>query len=155
MGKVDIWSMAFQEVRKLINQLIMRVHADVPCVDAIEDCSVIGTTGHVPVRVYRMRHEGAQPAIMLIHGGAWVAGDLETHDNLARYLCVKSDAVVLSVGYTNAPEGKFPLPLEQCNDVLNWMVDQAAALGIDPARIAVAGDSAGGNLAAALCLLVR
>jgi acetyl esterase len=87
------------------------------------------------------------PTILLIHGGAFVAGSVDTHDNLARYLCYKVQAIVVSVDYRVAPEGKFPFALEQCYDVL---------ISIQHApKIAVVGDSAGGNMAAALCLMSR
>ena len=84
-----------------------------------------------------------------------MAGNLDTHDNLARYLCRGVQALVVSVGYQNSPEGKFPLPLEQCYDALLWIVDHAQEFHADITRLAVVGDSAGGNMAAALCLLDR
>lgn len=95
------------------------------------------------------------PVVLFIHGGAWVGGSLDTHDNLARYLCKEARALVVSVGYLNAPEGKFPVPLEQCYDALLWIQDQGSTCGADVSRLAVVGDSAGGNMAAALCLMAR
>ena len=111
--------------------------------------------GHVPLRIYTPNNSPKLPLILFIHGGGWVAGNLETHDNMARYLCQKAEAVVVSVGYTNSPEGKFPLPLEQCYDALVWIAGHAHDYRADPTRLAVVGDSAGGNMAAALCLLAR
>ncbi|MBI5346798.1 MAG: alpha/beta hydrolase [Chlamydiae bacterium] len=75
--------------------------------------------------------------------------------NLARYLCSKTSAIVISVGYLNSPEGKFPLPLEQCFDTLIWTTEHASEFSGDTSRLAVIGDSAGGNMAAALCLMAR
>ena len=92
---------------------------------------------------------------MLIHGGAFVAGNLDTHDHLARYLCSQAHAIVVSVGYLNAPEGKFPFALEQCYSTLTWIMEEGHKFSADTTKIAVAGDSAGGNMAAALCLMVR
>lgn len=90
-----------------------------------------------------------------LFGGAWVAGNLDTHDNLARYLCRETQAVVVSVEYLNSPEGKFPLPLEQCYDALLWIVEHAQEFHAGSTRLAVVGDSAGGNMSTALCLLAR
>ncbi len=95
------------------------------------------------------------PIILYIHGGAWVAGNLDTHDNLARYLCKEVQALVVSVGYLNAPEGKFPFSLEQCYDALLWIVNHAQKFNTNPSRLAIVGDSAGGGMAAALCLVAR
>jgi acetyl esterase len=103
-----------------------------------------------PFRIYKPGDGENIPIALLIHGGAWVAGNIDTHDNLARYLCSEANVIVISVGYLNPPEGKFPLPLEQCYDALLW----AQKLG-KGSRLAVVGDSAGGNMAAALCLMAR
>ena len=84
-----------------------------------------------------------------------MGGNLETHDNLVRYLCCHTLATVVSVGYLNAPEGKFPLQLEQAYDTLLWIMERNKGSGGRPPRIAVVGDSAGGNMAAVLCLMVR
>jgi acetyl esterase len=107
------------------------------------------------LRIYIPNDLKDLPVILFIHGGAWVAGNLDTHDNLARYLCRGVGAVVVSVGYTNPPEAKFPVPLEQCYDALLWTIKHAQEYNANPARLAVVGDSAGGNMAAALCLLDR
>ena len=107
-----------------------------------------------PVRIYSPSREGRHPFILLIHGGAWVAGNLETHDNLARFLCKEVQAVVMSVDYTNAPEGKFPLQLSQCYAALRWATKNAEKLGLSR-KVALVGDSAGGNMAAALSMMVR
>ena len=95
------------------------------------------------------------PVILLIHGGAWVAGNLDTHDNLARYLCSQVEAIVVSVGYMNAPEGKFPLQVHQSLDALIWITKHGNEFSANPSKLAIVGDSAGGNMAAALCLMVR
>lgn len=146
-----VWSMSPEEVRGKINDRIMQIDAPQPQVAKVIDKQL----GVTPIRLYVPNKVGAVPIIMLIHGGAWVAGSIDTHDNLARYLCSNTDSVVLSVGYTLAPERKFPVQLEQCYDALLWAVEHAKEFSGDPKRLAVVGDSAGGNMAAALCLMAR
>ncbi|KVN38643.1 esterase [Burkholderia pyrrocinia] len=95
------------------------------------------------------------PAIVYAHGGGWCLGTLALYDNPCHALANATQCVVLSVDYRLAPEHAFPVPLEDVCDALAWVFAHAAGLGIDPARIAVGGDSAGGNLAAAACLVAR
>lgn len=149
------WDMTPLEVRERINQRIMNIEAEAPSVWAIENLTIKNNSRTTPIRVYLPNQEKNLPVILLIHGGAWVAGNLDTHDNLARYFCSQVEAIVVSVGYMNAPEGKFPLQLLQSLDALTWIVDPANALSPDTSRLALVGDSAGGNMVAALCLMVR
>lgn len=149
------WDMDPQEVRDRINQHIMSIEAPTPTVFSVTECSIKRDDRNTPVRIYTPGEGDNFPIILLIHGGAWVAGNLDTHDNLARYLCSETNAVVISVGYLTAPEGKFPLPLEQCYDTLTWISEHAPEISGDRSKIAVVGDSAGGNMAAALCLMNR
>ena len=149
------WEMSPQEVREKINQRIMSIEAPTPDIFSVLDHTVTHDNRSTPIRIYTPSQEDHLPVILFIHGGAWVAGDLNTHDNLARYLCSKTHAIVISVGYLNSPEGKFPLPLEQCYDTLIWIAEKRSEFALDTARIAVVGDSAGGNMAAALCLMAR
>lgn len=110
-----------------------------------------------PVRVRVFRHSGApvQPCLVYMHGGAWMQGSPETHWDITARLAAWAQQTVISVDYALAPERPFPAALDQCNAVVLWVQANAAALGIDPARISVGGDSAGGNLAAALALDLR
>lgn len=108
-----------------------------------------------PLRIYVPNKSSHLPIVLFIHGGAWVAGNLDTHDNMARYIAKEAAAIVVAVDYLNSPEGKFPILLEQCYDALLWTVDHAEDFHADAKRLAVIGDSAGGNMAAGLCLLIR
>jgi acetyl esterase len=120
---------------------------------AVEDRTVPGPAADVPLRVFRPNADPALPALVWFHGGGWVLGSIETEDHLCRLLCDSAQAVVISVEYRLAPETKFPGAVDDC--VAAWRGIHAAAgdLGIDPRRIAVGGDSAGGNLAAVVSLL--
>lgn len=107
----------------------------------------------VPVRVYRPRH--ARGAVVWLHGGGWMMGDLETERPFASWVADASGAVVVSVDYRLAPEHSFPAALDDVYAALAWTVEHAVDWGVDPARVAVGGHSAGGNLAAAVALRAR
>lgn len=110
----------------------------------------------IPARLYVPKGGGAHsPLTLFFHGGGWVIGTLDTHDSTCRELADGSGSAVLSVGYRLAPEAAYPAPLDDCHDALLWAAANGAALGVDASRLAVAGDSAGGNLAAAVAIKVR
>ncbi|MDQ8727996.1 alpha/beta hydrolase [Bradyrhizobium sp. LHD-71] len=110
----------------------------------------------VPVRIYRPADAtGVLPCVIYAHGGGFMMGDLDSSDTNAWGLCEGTGAVVVSVDYRLTPEHPFPAAFDDCYGVLSWLVDHGAEVGIDPRRIAVAGDSAGGNLSAAVCLAAR
>src|SRR5216110_503685 len=112
----------------------------------------------IPVRVYRPVGAGADtalPALVYFHGGGWVIGDLETHDVLCRQLTAEAGVEVIAVDYRLAPEHKFPAAADDAWAATRWIAAHAAELGVDADRLAVGGDSAGGNLAAVVALLAR
>jgi len=126
-------------------------------VTRVDDRLVPGDGNDVPVRVYTPADAvgGNAPLLLWIHGGGWVLGDLDTADAAARALANRSGAVTVSVDYRLAPEHPAPAALEDCLAALTWCVENAELLGADVSRVAVGGDSAGGNLTACLCQRVR
>ena len=133
----------------------LRDPASLAQVGEVSARTVPGPAGEVPVRVYRPLADGPHPPIVFFHGGGYVIGDLDTHDDHARLLCRDVDAVVVSVDYRLAPEAPFPAGLEDCVAAYRWVVEHVADLGGDVTRLAVAGDSAGGNLSAATAVAAR
>jgi acetyl esterase len=126
-----------------------RKDAPLPEVASVSDTKIDGAAGPIAARIYATATKPA-PTVVFFHGGGWVAGDLFTHDRQARNLARELDAVVLSVDYRQPPETPFPGAYEDCLAATRWANANIAKLGGDPARLAVAGDSAGGNLAAAV-----
>ena len=121
----------------------------------VEDHAVPGPAGSIPVRVYADSTESGLPVIVFFHGGGWVLSSVDGHDTLARRIASRTGMLVVSVDYRLAPEFAFPAPHDDCWAVASWLAEHAAEWGGDPARIAVCGDSAGGNLAAGVALRAR
>ncbi|WP_332814204.1 alpha/beta hydrolase [Ramlibacter sp.] len=123
-----------------------------PPVVATEDRSIAGPGGPLKLRIYHPDAAGPLPALFYVHGGGYVIGDLETHDAVCRTLCHSVGAVVVAVDYRLAPEHPFPAAVDDVVCVLRWLAAHAKELRADPSRIALAGDSAGAQLAATACL---
>lgn len=124
----------------------------------VEALRAPGPAGPLPCRFYvPPGPAAAEPAPLLVyfHGGGWVIGDLDTHDDVCRFIATRAGVRVLSVGYRLAPEHPFPAPVEDAVAAFAWAAANAAGLGADPGRIAVGGDSAGGNLSAVVSMLAR
>ena len=119
------------------------------------DRSVPGPAGDIPVRVYSPPGDGPHGVLVYIHGGGWTIGGLDTHDHPCRTLCADADVVVVSVDYRLAPEHPFPAALDDAWAAVEWVAEHATEIGGDPARLAVGGDSGGGNLAAVVSLMAR
>ena len=119
----------------------------------LEDRRIPGPAGEIPIRIYTP--ENARGLLVYFHGGGWVIGSLETHDGPIRSLANAAGCTVISVDYRLAPEHPHPAAVEDCYAATRWAAENARALGADPARLAVGGDSAGGNLAAVTALLAR
>ena len=124
-------------------------------VAAVADHRVPVPGGEITVRLYAPAGVGPHPVLVFYHGGGWVIGDLYTHDGLCRSIVNAAGCAVASVDYRLAPEFKFPTAVEDSYAALKWVAASAPRLGLDSARVAVGGDSAGGNLAAVMALLAR
>jgi len=124
-------------------------------VGSVTDLAIQGPAGEVPLRIYAPEGEGPFPLLVYLHGGGWVRGSLDAYDGLCRLLTNEANCVVVSVDYRRAPEHPFPAGLEDCYAATTWAAENAADLQGDPERMAVGGDSAGGNLTAAVTLTAR
>src|SRR5688572_30248170 len=140
-----------KEARQLFRDTRAASTPPAPTIGAVRDLSADG----VPVRVYRpagVPDSTRLPALVYFHGGGWVIGDLDTHDTLCRQLTAEAGISVVNVDYRLAPEHKFPAAADDAWTATKWVAAHAAEIGVDGTRLAVGGDSAGGNLAAVMAL---
>jgi acetyl esterase len=121
----------------------------------VEDRSIPGPVGQIPVRIYTPQGSGPFPVLVYFHGGGWVIGNVDTHDPTCRTLANAAGCVVVSVDYRLAPEHKFPAAVDDCYAATQWVAANAAAINGDSGRIAIGGDSAGGNLTAVVAIEAR
>ena len=146
------------EARRLYRESRAALSPPVPEAAEVRDLAASGPAGPIPLRLYRGfgTEAGALlPALVYFHGGGWTIGDLDTHDIVCRTLANRARCAVFAVDYRMGPEHKFPAAVEDCVAATRWVAGQGAALGVDAARIAVGGDSAGGNLAAVVAITLR
>ncbi|MBA3405001.1 MAG: alpha/beta hydrolase fold domain-containing protein [Gemmatimonadaceae bacterium] len=146
-GVVSLAELGVDRARAMMRENCANYWGTVDVVTATTDHIAPSAGGHVPVRSYRPG-AGILPAVIFLHGGGWVIGDIDTHDGFCRSLADEAAAVVFSVGYRLAPEHPFPAAAEDALAALRWVLDAADELGIDRSRVSICGDSAGGNLAA-------
>jgi len=150
---VDITKGDLAEIRRMLDENSRQ--GPRPDVAAVKDLEVPGPAGSIPVRVYRPSERTDLPVLVYLHGGGWAICGLETHDASCRQLANDAGCMVVSVDYRLAPEHPFPAAPEDCYAALTWTAENAASLGGDPRRLAVGGDSAGGNLSAVVSLMAR
>ena len=143
------------ELRKLYERQTTAPIFPAEPVAHVEERSVPGADGEIPARIYAPEGSEARPPLVFFHGGGWVIGNLDTHDGKARKLANASGRSVVSVGYRLAPEHPFPAPAEDCYAATAWVDAHREAVRGGPGPLAVAGDSAGGNLAGAVALMAR
>ena len=124
-------------------------------VKSVENRTIEGRNGSIPIRIYSPTGSGPFPVTMMFHGGGWVIGDLMTVDAQSRQVCNQVGCVVVAVDYRLAPEHRFPAATEDCFDATAWVHANSSAINADPNRLAVSGDSAGGNLAAVVAQMAR
>lgn len=139
--------------RRLLEQLF--AVDDPEPVETVTDLDIPGPTGDIPVRLFVPDTNASRPVLVYFHGGGWVRGSIDAYDGPCRILANATGCLVVSVDYRLAPEHPFPAAPEDCYTAVQWAVDNAADIGGDPNRVAIAGDSAGGNLTAAVALMAR
>ena len=154
LGGQPLSSMGVAEARRMMEMMSAMRGTPVE-VASVVDRRVPGPQGEIPVRVYTPNGSAPLPLLVYFHGGGWVLGSLETHDGVCRSLAAGAGCVVVSVDYRLAPEHCYPAAAEDCFAATQWAHTHAAELGADAKRIAVGGDSAGGNLAAVVAQMAR
>ncbi len=156
-GAPEMWELTPDQARAEYLRRTERVRADVD-IYRVEDRQIPGPVQPIKVRIYTpqaSQEQASLPVLVWYHGGGFVIGDLDSHDSACRALANQTECLVVAVDYRLAPEHKFPGAVEDCEAALHWVAAHATELGVDPGRIAVGGDSAGGNLAAVVALLAR
>lgn len=133
----------------------MQMPAEEIALASVLDRVVPGPAGDIPVRIYKPDGEATLPVLVYLHGGGWVIGSIETHDGSCRELASKVGCAVISVDYRLAPEHPYPAAADDCYAVTEWVAEHGYELGVDGSRLAIGGDSAGGNLSAVVALMAR
>lgn len=148
------WETSIEEFRRLTlpNPKFIGVPEEI---HSIEHRVISGPTSYLPIRIYRPNGKPNLPILVYFHGGGWVIGNMDGFEPTVRSLANKGEFVVVQVQYQKAPERPFPIPFDDCYRTLEWIVQNAESLRVDRSRIGVGGDSAGGNLAAAVALKAR
>src|SRR6516162_8140427 len=149
-----VYQLSYEDARKALNDLQAGPVEKLPIEE--EWITVPSPFGDARVRIIKPQGaKGNLPAIVYMHGGGWVLGNAGTHDRLVRELAVGSNAALAFVEYPNSPEARYPVAIEQGYATAQWIAREGAGKGIDTSRIAVAGDSVGGDMTAALCLMAK
>jgi acetyl esterase len=154
----EFWELSPEQARELFEATVPKLDAAPQDVFRWEQQNIPGPNGEIPVRTYVPREPGEEewlPILVFFHGGGFVIGGLDSYDSLCRNIANRADCIVVSVDYRLAPEHKFPAAPEDCYAALCWVAENAFDLDGDPDRIALAGDSAGGNLTAVTALRAR
>jgi acetyl esterase len=155
-GAPPLYTLPAPEARRAYRESRAALAAAPASVEEVRELSIPGPAGALRARLYRPRSgERSLPGVVYFHGGGFIYGDIDTHDVVCRGIAQGTPCAVVSVDYRLAPENKFPAAVEDAFAATAWVAANCTALGIDPARLAVAGDSAGGNLAAVTALTAR
>jgi acetyl esterase len=154
-GAAPLYTLSLEAARAADLAAIQAASGGGEPVHSVVDRTIAGPGGELPVRVYRPDVPGPLPVLVYFFGGGWTLGSVETSDAVCRSLTNATGAIVVAPGYRLAPEHKFPAAVRDCHATVDWIAAHPATIGADATRIAVGGDSAGGNLAAAVTLLAR
>lgn len=150
----EVWQAPVSEIRKNTQS---HVALKQPLIDIHEvmHLSISGPTAQLPIRIYRPTQAKNLPALVYFHGGGWVLNFLDIYEPSLRKIAKHGNFIIIAVEYQKAPENPYPVPFNDCYEGLKWTISNASELGIDPLAIGVGGDSAGGNLAAAVAIKAR
>ena len=155
-GGKPLHEQTVEEARASISVASQQLAAPQETVARVDDRRIPVPGGEIGIRVYSPRADGGpRPIVLQFHGGGWAAGDIDTHDSISRYYAALGDVIVIAVDYRRPPEHRFPAAVDDSYAALEWAVAHADDIGGDPTRLAVAGDSAGGNLATGVCQLAK
>jgi acetyl esterase len=154
-GAPQINELSVEDARAALSTAQAGYIAKLP-VDMEDRTILVGPRGNTAIRIVRPKGSTAVlPVVMYFHGGGWVLGDKETHDRLVREIATGANAAVVFVEYTRSPEARYPVAIEEAYAATKWVFEMGKMINVDPTRIAVAGDSVGGNMAAAVALLAK
>jgi acetyl esterase/lipase len=154
-GMPEIDSLPPVQLREVTAQMFRATGGTPEPVDQVENRTIPGSASEIPVRIYKPAGAGPHPILVFFHGGGFVIGDLDSHDAACRALTNQAGCLTVAIDYRLAPEHKFPAAVDDCYAAAKWVSEHARELGGDPARLAVGGDSAGGNLSAVVAILAR
>jgi acetyl esterase len=154
-GVTPLYTQSLAEARAADLADIQASSGDPEAVHDVSELSIEGRGGPLPLRIFRPSEDEPLPVLVYFFGGGWTLGQIDTCDAICRTLANQAGCVVIAAGYRLAPEHKFPAAVHDCLDAVRWIAANAKELGVDEARIAVGGDSAGANLAAAVTLLAK
>jgi acetyl esterase len=154
-GGPPLYTLSPKDAREVLLRVQQSVKVAAPAAD-IEDRVINGPTGQIALRIARPQgSKAALPVVIDLHGGGWVLGDAATHERLIRELAVGAQAAIVFVDYARSPEARYPIALEEAYAATTWAVEQGASANLDGSRLAVTGDSVGGNMATALTMLAK
>ncbi len=154
-GDPEVQLLTAQEARALVHSRYEKLDLPLKEVESIADRTIPGPGGDLALRIYTPRGNGPFPVLFFIHGGGWVLFRPKHYDSVCTHFCAGAGCIVVSVDYRLSPETKFPGALDDCMEALRWVSHHAGSVNGDPSQIIISGDSAGGNLAAALALKTR
>jgi acetyl esterase len=154
-GGPPLYTLSADDARKVLTTVQTAPVSKLPA--SIEDTTFpVGPTGNVPIRIVRPQDaKGVLPVVIHIHGGGWILGDKNTHDRVTREIAVGSNATVVFVDYDRSPEAKYPVAIEQAYAATKYVAEHGKELNVDSSRLAILGDSVGGNMAAAVTLMAK
>lgn len=151
----SIGHLSIPEQRATIKEMFQIPESELETIAKVENCTIEGRHGPIPIRIFSPQNEGTLPVIVFFHRGGWVYGCNDECEVICRRIANASNAIVIAVEYRLSPEHKFPIPLDDCYDATKWAIQNASSFSGNPQKVIVSGESAGGNLAAAVALKAR